>query len=156
MVFCPGKFGRFVHAEDSREARRVDLGFYAGAPDLVLHAVEGEFAAQELEELVCAGAGDVGLEVEEVEMWLVVDWARIARRSAMREADGDVRGQRGDGDWVIGVFAGWAGLCVFGLGLCPLVWCRRLEEGLEGSFRHGGMGIGLCASRGSTREQMRE
>lgn len=58
--------GGFVDSEDGRVPWCVYFCFDAAALDGVLHAVEGEFAAEELEELVGCGAGDVGLEVEEV------------------------------------------------------------------------------------------
>ncbi len=69
-----GEEGGSVDAEDSGEAGSVDLGFFAKALYRVLDAVEEEVLAEEVEEGQRGGGRDVGLEVEEVEGGLMVDF----------------------------------------------------------------------------------
>lgn len=64
--------GGGVDAKDGREARGVYPGGHAPALDGVLDPVEEEGLAEEFEEVALDGFGDVGLEIEEVEIRFVV------------------------------------------------------------------------------------
>lgn len=62
---------RFIDAEDRRVAWGVDEGFGRAAFNVVLDSVEEQLGAQEVEEVAGGLFGDVGLVVEEVEVWFV-------------------------------------------------------------------------------------
>ncbi|OCT48890.1 hypothetical protein CLCR_05158 [Cladophialophora carrionii] len=68
---------RRVETEHGREARRVDHRLLAKALDGVADTVEEELRAQKVEYLSLDGFGDKGLEIQQVEVWLVLDFTAL-------------------------------------------------------------------------------
>lgn len=62
-----------VDAEDCCVAWRIYQGFCRSSLNCILDSVEEEFRAKELEKVARDSFGNVGLEVEEIKVGLVID-----------------------------------------------------------------------------------
>lgn len=123
-------------------SRRVDQRLRGPSFDCVLHPVEEQLSAQELEQIPLDAFGYVRLEIQQVQIGPVVDLSALGGRCASHLV-ADVRWKVGNGEWVGGVIRGWSvgGFVVLGGGAIVAVasFLRRDrgEEGLQGPFfRH--------------------
>ena len=55
------------------QSRRIDLCLYGASFDLVLHSIEEKLLSQEVEVVLLNALRNVGLEVKQVEIRLIVD-----------------------------------------------------------------------------------